>query len=96
MWLIEKSPDTNKYFLPVNAKKVTYIKITDEKRPNTTNRFGIKFIFKDIDHWVQWWFQDEEIRDKYFSAVMKKLPKINLEIGSLSLQIYKIKYIICH
>ena len=82
MWLIEKSPDTNEFFIAVNIEKLQYI--DKEFDSGEEFKFCIEFTYDD-SNWVNWEFKKEKDRDRYYESIMKKLPRLNIEVDSVSL-----------
>lgn len=82
MWLIEKSPDTNEFFIAVNIEKLQYI--DKEFDASEEFKFCIEFTYDDGD-WINWEFKKEKVRDQYYDSMMKKLPRLNIEVDSVSL-----------
>ena len=90
-WLVEKSPEEKREFLPINLDNVTTITKDYNSRTHdkgeTTYTYAVKFEFNSAkgDQWVKWWFDDKDTRDKYYNKILEKLPRLDLGIGELSL-----------
>jgi len=84
MWLIEDSPDEDGVFLPVNIDHIQYINIDINEKKTS---WCVKFCLGQNNNskWIMWWFLKEADRDKYYQKILKKLPRIDLEINDITL-----------
>jgi len=84
MWLIEKDPNDEfqkKYFPLINTNKIIGIITTNENGNNI--QYCIKFYCEGIN--LKWCFHKEKDRNNYFEKIIKKLPKLELNINDISL-----------
>ena len=80
MWIIEKDPGTNQQFSPINLDLIVRIRKSWQHES-----YGITFE-RDSETEITWLFDIELNRDKYFDAILTKLPRLNLGIDQISLQ----------
>ena len=87
MWLVERDPDREpgkkdipEFFSPINLDKL--IKISREKHKER-EYYGISFKMKGTN--INWWFYEEETREKYLEKIYEKLPRLDLGVNDISL-----------